>query len=97
MRTDAEVADILNQLYLENFGGKTNQRFQMRKRDLREIYPIGRIEDGKLEKLNTAAQAVGLYVFDLGMVDDDKMVGIIKTNTVDRWRTVPRKLVKSYL
>lgn len=95
-RSDKEVAKILKELYSEKFSGKKRQRFLISKENLRKIYPIGRIEEGRFYNLQNEALEFGLYIFELGHISDDKMIGVIKSQTVDRWRTVPLKIAKKF-
>ena len=96
MRSNEEIAEILSEIYDATFSGKKRQRFLIGKEHLRQMYPIGRIEDGRFEDLRKAAEECGIYVFEAGNFDGDKMIGIIKVKTVDRWRRVPSKMARRF-
>lgn len=97
MRSNDEVAEILLELYEESFAGKRRQRFLLSKEDIRQMYPISRIEESRFEDLRLAAEEVGLYIFKAGRNDIDEVFGVVKSQTVDRWRRLPRKIARRFV
>jgi hypothetical protein len=95
-RTDTEVIDVLNQLYDESFAGKEGQRFVLAWSDLRAIYGFRKLFSSRFHGLAQAATDHGLYLWDLGEGESGHLVAVIKVNTVDRWRRVPRRVVDRY-
>ena len=95
-KTNEEVADILLKLYDDSFGGAEKQRYLISWGDLKNIYGLKKLFNSRLNELIEAASNKKLYLFDLGEGDKGHLIGVIKIQTVDRWRRVPRKIIDSY-
>ena len=95
-RTDDEVIDELRSIYHEEFAGKANQRFLISWADLRSLYGFGRLENSRFERLATRAYDRGAYLFDLGEGESGHMVAVVTRKTVDRWRKVPRNVIRRH-
>jgi hypothetical protein len=96
-RTDDEVIDELRSIYREAFAGKASQRYLISWADLRSLYGFGRLENGRFERLAARAYERGAYLLDLGEGDNGHMVAVVTRKTVDRWRKVPRAVVRNHL
>ena len=96
-RTDDEVIDELRAIYMEEFAGKANQRFLISWADLRALYGFGRLEGARFGRLSERAFQRGAYLFDLGESENGHMVAVLRRRTVDRWRKVPRSVVRNHL
>ena len=96
-RTDDDVIDELRRIYRETFAGKTNQRFLISWADLRSLYGFGRLESGRFERLAARAYERGAYLIDLGESENGHMVAVVTRKTVNRWRKVPRNIMRNHL
>lgn len=96
-RTDDEVIDELRSIYREEFAGKAHQRFLISWADLRGLYGFGRLENTRFARLATRAYERGAYLFDLGEGGNGHMVALVGRKTVDRWRKVPRNVIRNHL
>ncbi len=96
-RTDDEVIDELRSIYRENFAGKANQRFLISWADLRSLYGFGRLENARFERLAARAYEQGAYLVDLGEGEKGHMVAVVTRKTVDRWRKIPRNVIRDHL
>ncbi len=97
IRTDDEVIDELRAIYNTEFAGKLKQRFLLAWADLRTLYGFGRLENSRFQRLADRAYERGAYLFDLGEGLNGHMVAIVTRKTVDRWRQVPRSVVRKHL
>ncbi len=95
-RTNEEVAEILNELYSSKFAGKTGQRFCIRDKHLRELFPVSRIEESRFNGLQLAAKEQGLYLFQFIKANEEQVFAVIRLKTINRWRTVPTKMMGNY-
>ncbi|RJR47671.1 MAG: hypothetical protein C4567_00895 [Deltaproteobacteria bacterium] len=95
-RTDEEVVDILLELYAENFGGKEGQRFLISWEDLRSVYGFEKLFYSRFNRLEEAASAKRLYLWDLGEGGNGHQIAVIRSRTVDRWRRVPKRIIRTY-
>lgn len=95
-RTDDEVIDILIEIYDDEFGGKTGQRYLIRWADLRTIYGFRKLFSSRFGRLRELAAARGLYLWDLGEGEYGYMIAVVKMRTVDRWRRVPKRIVEEH-
>lgn len=96
-RSNKEIAEILNGLYNKKFAGKKNQRFLIRIEDLRQMYPMSRIEEIRFNDLQLEAIKHGLYLFRFEKSNEDTVIAVIKIATIDRWRIVPHKIMREYV
>ena len=96
-RTDDEVIEELRSIYREDFAGKENQRFLISWSDLRSLYGFRRLENGRFERLAMRAYERGAYLIDLGESENGHMVAVVTRKTVDRWRKVPRSVIRDHL
>ena len=96
-RTDDEVIDELRSIYREAFAGKANQRFLIAWADLRSLYGFGRLENSRFERLAARIYERGAYLFDLGEGENGHLVALAPRKTVDRWRKVPRNVIRNHL
>ena len=95
-RTDREVIRILRQIYESEFGGKKDQRYNITWANLRELKQFSRLEEGAFYRLFEEGVKHGLYLLDLGLVSGEHIISVIRTNTVNRWRRVPKKILDAY-
>lgn len=95
-RTDDEVASILLELYNQEFGGKTRQRYLLSWADVRTLYGFGRFAMSRFDRLVEAAVKKRLYVLDLGEGENGHLVAVVKVGTVDRWRRAPKRIIEEY-
>lgn len=95
-RSDADVVDILLEIYAAEFGGKSGQRYLIRWSDLRTLYGFRRLFSSRFGRLQELAAASGLYLWDLGEGDHGYMIAVVKMRTVDRWRRVPKRIIEEY-
>lgn len=95
-RTDDEVARILQDIYVEEFGGRSAHRFVLTWGDLRAIYGYRKLRDSRFDRLSEAASYKGIYVIDLGEGENGHLALIIRIGTVDRWRRVPKRIIEQY-
>jgi len=96
-RSDDEVVDILRDIYRASFGGKARQRFLISWPDLRSLYGFGALYQSRFERLVERGAERGAYLFDLGEGTSGHMVAVIGRKTVDRWRKVPRHIIREHL
>ena len=96
-RSNEEVIKILFEIYKDEFGSKKNQRYLIDKGDLRTLFGFSRLEQSRLDSLSEDAYEEDMLIIDLGQISIGNMVAIIKTNTVERWRSVPKKIVQKYI
>ena len=96
-RTDDEVIAELRAIYNEEFAGKSAQRFLIAWADLRSLYGFEKLFDSRFQRLAERAIERGLYVFDLGEGESGHMVAVLRHRTVDRWRKVPRSVIRGRL
>lgn len=96
-RSNEEVIKILFEIYKDEFGSKRNQRYLIDKADLRTIFGFSRLEQSRLDSLSEDAYEEDMLIIDLGQISIGNMVAVIKTNTVERWRSVPKKTVQKYI
>ncbi len=95
-RTDDEVVTILREIYNREFGGKERQRFLISWADLRAIYGFGKLFESRFQSLVEAGIKRRLYLLDLGQGESGRLVAVIRTRTVDRWRRAPKKIIDEY-
>lgn len=96
-RTDDEVVDELLAIYNETFAGKSRQRFLISWGDIRALYGYGKLFESRFGRLVERAYERGLYLFNLGEGETGWMVAVLKRRTVDRWRKVPRNIIRDHL
>ncbi|MCC4544815.1 hypothetical protein LMA44_22870, partial [Enterobacter hormaechei] len=51
----------------------------------------------RIDKLVESAFDSGLYLFDLGESERGRLIAVIKSGTVNRWRRVPKKITEQYI
>lgn len=95
-RTDDEVITVLREIYNSTFGGKQRQRFLISWADLRGIYGFGKLFESRFQALAEAGIKRRLYLFDLGEGESGRLVAVLRTRTVDRWRRVTKKIVDEH-
>jgi hypothetical protein len=95
-RSDDEVVTVLREVYNSTFGGKERQRFLISWADLRAIYGFGRLFESRFQTLAEAALRRRLYLLDLGEGETGRIIAVIRTRTVDRWRRAPKKIIDQY-
>jgi hypothetical protein len=95
-RTDDEVITCLRKIYDSEFGGKERQRFLISWADLRAIYGFGKLFASRFQALAEAGMRRRLYLLDLGEGENGRLVAVIRTRTVDRWRRVSKKIIDEY-
>lgn len=95
-RTDEEVVGILLELYADNFGGKEGHRFLISWGDIRSLYGFYKLFFSRFYRLEEAAMKEGLFLWDLGEGDNGHFIAVIRARTVDRWRRVPNRIIKTY-
>lgn len=95
-RTDDEVVEVLSELYDSEFGGKARQRFLISWADLCAIYGCGHFFPSRFQSLVEAGTKRRLYIFDLGQRENAHLVAVIRTQTVERWRRVPKRTIDEY-
>jgi hypothetical protein len=95
IRTDEEVVDVLLKLYDDEFGGKTGQQYVMTWSDLRAIRGGARLETGVFNRLWSEALERDISIVQLDSGSNPDLV-VIRKDTTDRWRRVPRKTIKAY-
>ncbi|MCA8896390.1 MAG: hypothetical protein KDA48_14110 [Amphiplicatus sp.] len=96
-RTNDEVIDTLREIYAEEFGGRTGARFLIAWSDLRALYGFSRLEYSRFDRLVETGFERGVYIFDLGVSEQGHNVAIVRHRTVDRWRKVPRTIIRNHL
>lgn len=95
--TDAEVVEKLLSIYRDKFAGKQGQRFLISSNEIRELYGFGKLFESRIDKLVESAFDSGLYLFDLGESERGRLIAVIKSGTVNRWRRVPKKITEQYI
>jgi hypothetical protein len=95
-RSDDEVIQVLREIYAENFGGKEDQRFLISWGDLRAIYGFRKLFNSRFEQLVEVAHGKRFYLWDLGEGENGRLIAVIRTATVDRWRRVPKKIIEAH-
>lgn len=96
-RSDDEVVDELRAIHNEQFAGKERQRFLISWSDIRSLYGFMSLHESRFARLVEAAAEQGLYIFDLGELDSGRMIAVLKSSTVNRWRRVPRGVIRDHL
>lgn len=96
-RTDDEVIDELRAIYYEPFAGKNRQRFLISWGDIRALYGFKKLFSTRFSRLVERAYERNLYMFDLGEGESGRMVAVLRCGTVDRWRKVPRSVIREHL
>src|SRR5438132_14164173 len=91
-RSDEEVIDKILKIYQSRFGGKQGQRFLIGWLEVRDLYPMARMEQGRFTQLWYEGVRRGVYLHDLDYVDGEHLIAVIRTKTVNRWRRVPKRL-----
>ncbi len=94
--SDAEVVGKLLSIYNENFAGKAEQRYLISTNEIRSLYGFGKLFETRIGKLTEAAFESGLYLFDLGEGERGRLIAVVKSRTVNRWRRVPKKIIAEY-
>ncbi|MDS0121119.1 hypothetical protein, partial [Enterobacter hormaechei] len=77
--------------------GKQGQRFLISSNEIRELYGFGKLFESRIDKLVESAFDSGLYLFDLGESERGRLIAVIKSGTVNRWRRVPKKITEQYI
>ena len=96
-RTDDEVIDELRLIYAERFSGKSRQRFLISWSDIRALYGFKKLFATRFARLVERAYERNLYLFDMGEGENGRMVAVLRCRTVDRWRRVPRNIIRDHL
>ncbi len=96
IRTNKEVIEILIKIYKAEFGGKLDQRFNLSWSDLRTIRGGARLEYGVYCALWAEGVRRGVYIIELDDNSGERMLAVVRTQTVDRWRRVPKKIINTY-
>lgn len=88
-----EVAEVLEKMYNASFGGKDGGRFILAKKHLAKVSGRHRILGETLASISEATLELPtpLLVLDL---DDD--IAVIKASTAERWRKVPKKVIRLF-
>ena len=84
---------MLKELYVGSFGGKVGQRFLISWGDLRAVYGFKSLFNSRFYTLAEAALEKHFYLWHLGEGTNGRMIAVIKTGTVNRWRRVPKKII----
>jgi hypothetical protein len=95
-RTEREVIRILREIYEAEFGGKRNQRYLISWGDLRAIYGFSALYQTRFDALVEEGRKRRLYLLDLGEGETGRLIAVLRTRTVDRWRRVPRKIIDEF-
>ncbi|MFZ4221441.1 hypothetical protein ACEV6Q_26905 [Enterobacter ludwigii] len=95
--TDSEVVDKLLSIYRDKFSGKQGQRFLISSNEIRSLYGFVKLFDSRVDKLTETAFDSGLYLFDLGEGERGRLIAVIKSGTVNRWRRVPKKIIEQHI
>jgi hypothetical protein len=91
-RTFEEVADLLVELYEEDFGGKSKGRYKISRNDLAAISGRAQIKQGAVDQISELlADEHGLLMIDLG-----NEFPITKISILRNYRSVTAKLIKKH-
>lgn len=90
MKTYAQAAIILAELHRSDFGGATNRRFLIGYDGLQQILQSWEFD---LHQLQRTMHDIGFYLIELPECSE-RTFAVIEAKTVDRWRRVPRRLLK---
>jgi hypothetical protein len=90
MKTPAEVAEALKDIYETDFGGKARGRYQISRPALRELSGRGRLEESTVEAIVSEAYELGFVVTDLG---DD--FSVVEVDVMRSYRKVPSRVIQS--
>jgi hypothetical protein len=90
-KTPVEVAEIVKQIYEQEFGGKDRGRFQISRAGLREISGRkGRLEESIIKATIDEAYELGLVVTEMG---DD--FSVIEASVMHNYRKVPKQVISN--
>ncbi len=90
-RNPLELADILNEIYRESFGGKKLGRFRTSRSNFRKLAKLPRLSEGYLNDVATCLLKHRLILIDL-----DVAFCIFPRSATQSFRRVPIEIIKNY-
>ena len=87
-----KMAEIIEEIYEEKFGGKSRGRFQISRLSLRQLSGRKRLRDAFIDEVAEEALELGYVLVSLG-----DTIAIIEEQVMLNYRNVPKSIINKYL
>ena len=87
-----KMAEIIEEIYDEKFGGKSRGRFQISRTAFRQLSGRKRLSDAFIDEVAEEALELGYVLVSLG-----DTIAIIEEQVMLNYRNVPKSIINGYL
>ena len=91
-KTAEQMAEIIDEIYEEKFGGKSRGRFQISRSTFRRLAGRKNLRDSYIEEVADECLELGYVLVPLGDI-----IAIIEERVMLNYRKVPKSIINSYL
>jgi hypothetical protein len=90
-RIDDAALRLWEEIYEDEFGGKSRGKFLISRDDLKQLLGVRRLHSSTVRNLADACLNRGLVVIDL-----DGYFAMVELIFIEKWRRVPRRIIKDH-
>ena len=87
-----KMAEIIDEIYEEKFGGKRRGRFQISRSQFRKLGGRKQLRDAFIEEVADECLELGYILI---VIED--IIAVIEENVVLNYRNVPKSIINSYI
>lgn len=87
-----KMAEIIEEIYEQKFGGKSRGRFQISRTAFRQLSGRKRLSDAFIDEVAEEALELGYVLISLGDI-----IAIIEEKVMLNYRNVPKSIINNYL
>ena len=87
-----KMAEIIEEIYEEKFGGKKRGRFQISRSQFRRLGGRKNLRDAFIDEVAEECLELGFILISIGDI-----IAIIEENVVLNYRNVPKSIINSYI
>ena len=91
-KTAEKMAEIIEEIYEEKFGGKKRGRFQISRSQFRRLGGRKSLRDAFIDEVAEKCLELGYILIPIGDI-----IAIIEENVVMNYRKVPKSILNSYI
>lgn len=87
-----KMAEIIEEIYEETFGGKKRGRFQLSRSQFRKLGGRKNLRDAFIEEVADECLELGYILIPI-----EDTIAVIEENVVLNYRSVPKSIINSYI
>ena len=92
LKSAEQMAEIIEEIYEEKFGGKKRGRFQLSRSQFRRLGGRKNLRDAFIEEVADECLELGYILI---IIED--IIAVIEENVVLNYRSVPKSIINSYI